>query len=460
MTKFLRSIFSNILTLLMSLLLAILIWFNALQTNDPVRQEILPVPIQFVGMPADAILVETSDEIVQVRFEGTLSLLSDVTANDFTVVADLNEVIIGETTTVPVTVQTRKSGLTILFQAPEQLDVLVERLASRDIEVVTDIRGSVASGHTQGTPLIDPETITVSGTESQIANINEARVTVVLNNVRETKVDTLQPIFYDLQGRVTSVSNLELSTNQVQVTIPVSESDGFADKTINANITGQPAEGYRLLSVVVEPATVLVQGRQTQLDIISRVQTEPIDITGLVESTSFGVTLNLPEGVTRDSLEPITVTVDIAPSQSVSIYNREVTLQGLDETLTAVIEPEEVRVVLFGPLPALNTLLDSEVQLTVDLFGLEAGVYSLAPTVSLPDRGIEVRSINPALVSVSLTPVLTPTAEITETSSLPLTLPLLTTAVPDTTPSLSSTSSPFFAWLPTNTSLLRVDYEY
>ena len=418
--KIIRSILSNLLTLLLSLVIAVLIWINAVQTSDPIRQEILPIPIQFVDQPPDTILADTDAQIAQVRFEGPVSILTDVTVSDFTAIADLSDVPLGTETTVPVEVQARKTGLTILFQSPDITQVLVETLESREIPVVLDIRGSVASGHTQEDPLINPSVIEVSGTATQVSALDSARVTVFLNNVRETTVDTLQPIFYDQQGRVASISGLDLSTNQVEVTIPVNESAGFAEKTITPNIIGSPATGYRLLSVTVEPVSVLVKGRQTQLDVLSRVQTEAIDITGLTEPTQFDATLSLPNGVSLDTPEPIVVNVDIAPVLITSIYNRQLTVQGLGEAYEAEVEPDEIRVVLYGPQPVLNELPDDEVQVTLDLFGLEPGVYSIAPVVNIPDRGIEIRSFDPALVSVSITPVMTPTEAVTETSSLPL----------------------------------------
>ncbi|RMD51436.1 MAG: hypothetical protein D6835_03315 [Candidatus Thermofonsia bacterium] len=444
-----RSFLSNIFTFLVSLVLAFLIWIVAVQANDPIRQEILPVSVQFVGQPPDSVLVEPTSLTVQVRFEGPLSQLTDVTSKDFTAVVDLSNVSLGTPTTVPIEVQSKKTGLTILFTSPDTVDVTIEKLVSVDIPVVLDIRGSVASGHTQGEALIDPQAITVSGTESQVNSLDSARVTVFLNNVKETKVETLQPIFYDRLGRVTSVSNLILSTNQVTVTIPVSESAGFAEKTIVPNIVGTPADGYRLLSVQVNPETVLIQGRQTQLNLLSRVQTEPIDITGLAEPTQFQVSLELPEGITRDSLEPIVVDVDIAPILTTAIYSRAVVVQGLDENFEATIVPKEVRVVLYGPELVLNTLADEEIQVTIDLFGLDSGVYTVAPVVTVPDRGIEIRTIDPPLINVSMTPVVTPTEDITNTAVLPYnTITIDTTTLnPETAVQNTQTNQPSHTWV-------------
>ncbi|MCA9975913.1 MAG: hypothetical protein KC413_09200 [Anaerolineales bacterium] len=60
-------------------------------------------------------------------------------------------------------------------------------------------------------------------------------------------------------------------------------------------------------------------------------------------------------------------------------------------------------------------MLDEEVQVTIDLFGLMTGTYSLEPDVSFPDRGIELRSIQPAQVTVEITTPLTFTNELSGT---------------------------------------------
>jgi len=90
--------------------------------------------------------------------------------------------------------------------------------------------------------------------------------------------------------------------------------------------------------------------------------------------------------------------------------------------MDATATPQEARVVLFGPLPILDSLTEDEVHVTVDAFGLLTGTYSLEPVVTFPDRGLELRSVAPPLITVELTPTmtvpLTTTQTITETSRI------------------------------------------
>lgn len=439
MTRFIGNVLGNLVTLLLSMVLATIIWYNAVQSNDPLRTQFLQVPVSFIGQPDNTILVTpNTSQSVQVVFRGPTSLVATLTDQNFSASLDLSQLPFGEETLASIVVQSNDPKVTILSQSPEQLLVHLEQTVLREIPVELDLRGSVAIGYSQGEPFINPPAIVVSGIASQVEALEMARVTVFLNNDRETVRRLPQPIFYNRQGRPASVNNLEVSTEQVEVTIPISESAGFAEKIINVDLQGDPAPGYRVIGVEVDPPTVLLQGRPTQLSAIQWVNTEPVDVNGLTESFRPQVALSLPQGITLAEVEEIFVTITIEPFRTTSIFNRTPQIQGLRSGLTAELETETVRIVLFGPLPALNALIEEDVTAVLDLFGLGPGAYSLEPDINFPEqRGIELRSIQPPQVIVRIAPAttLTETGAITTTRSLlPAPAPSMTTAAADGLP--------------------------
>lgn len=398
-----REALANLATFFLALVLAFFIWMSASETQDPIRTRFLEVPLEYVGLPADFVLVNVDARTtVQIRLEGPDSVLQEYTTDDFAAMVDLSQVPSGEQTSVPIAVSMLREGADISFITPEQVDVLLEQQVTREIPVELDFRGSVARGHSQGEALIEPQVIRVSGPASRVNELSFALVTLFLNSTAETLVETARPIFYDLSGRVASVSDLELSGNVVTVTIPVEELAGFADKLITVAWTGEPAPGYRLLSVTADPPSVLVEGRPAQVNRLVTVLTEPIDITGLTETFQQAAVLDLPNGITVDPEQTVTVNIEIEPILTTSTYNRVPDLRGLRAGYQAEIEPGQVRVVLFGPLPVLDALSENDVRVTLDLFGLTEGTYSIVPDVDVPDRGIEIRSVQPAAVTVTI----------------------------------------------------------
>lgn len=419
--KFIRAFTSNIFTLLISFIVAVLIWINAVQANDPIRAEFLPVTVQFIGQPENTSLVQPiRAETVQIWFQGASSIITGLSSDDFSASADISGVPIGEDTLVPIQVRSAAKGVTILSQSPEDVRVFIEEQITRDIPVVLDIRGQVALGHEMEDPFVDPPFVTVTGPSRRVEAMAAAEVTLFVNNERETAVYTLTPTFYDEQGEVVSTNNLTIDPETINVTIPVNQAEGFAEKVIVVDITGTLPDGYRLLGVTSTPSSVLLQGTPDELGDITSIATESVDITGLTESTRYQVALILPDGVTlAEATEEIFVDIKIEPFMTTATFQPEIELQGVGDGLTATADPTAVRVILFGPLPVLDSILLEEIRAIIDLFGLKEGVYSIEPTITYPDRGVELRSVNPPSVTVEITAAITDTETITTTTTLP-----------------------------------------
>ncbi len=418
--KHTRTIFSYLGSFLLALVLASIIWLNATQQGDPITTQFLQLDVNFEGQPDDSILVSPEKQSIQLRIEGPRSAVNRASIADFNAFVDLTETPFGQDISVPIEISTTNTDLEI-SPIPGAVEVLLEQQVSRDIPVELDIRGGVARGHAQGAPSVEPAVITVSGRASLVEQLDFALATIFLNDALETTVGEHRPIFYDEQGRVASTGALNLSTEEVLVTLPVIESAGFADKVITVDWDGYPAPGYRVLSVSADPPTALVKGLPASIKTLTRLQTEPIDITGLTDTFTQQATLDLPSDVSLDQVEEIFVTIEIEPILSTDTHERQVEILGLQEGSEVSLDPEEVRVVLFGPLPQLDTLVADDVRVTIDAFGLVTGTHSIQPNVDLPDRGVEVRSIRPETIRVTITQTLTQT--LTNTNGITGTLP-------------------------------------
>jgi YbbR domain-containing protein len=348
-------------------------------------------------------------------------------------IIDLSDVPFGESE-LPIQVQFEHETVNVTSQFPESASIRLEQILTRDIPVVVEVRGDVARGHTEGDPTIEPESIQVTGPASRVEPLAEARITVFLDsNIRDEVEVTRRPTFYDSQGGAASVSGLTVTPEEVEVIIPVRELAGFAEKPITVNWIGEPAVGYRLLNVSVDPSGVLVTGRPAQLELLSRLTTEPLDISGLTDTFRGQVTLDLPDGIVLVEAEPIFVTVEVEPILSSAVIREPVEARGLGEGLEARIDPEEVRVFLFGPLPALDSLEEDDVRVTVDLLNL-TGTHTLEPRVTVSANGIEVRSWQPTVVTVLITNAVTMTNELTATLEGRLLTPLVANLLPAAAP--------------------------
>ncbi len=428
--SFFRSLISNTTTLLLAFILAVFIWATAVRANDPVENRALEVDVEVVGMPANGELVGRPPQSALITIQGPVSSLEQVSPADFEAQIDLNGVPYGENE-VPLKVVGGHELIEVLSVFPETAQIQLEQIVTRDIPVILQVRGEVARGHTLGDARVEPDTIQVSGPANRVDQLAEGRVIFFVDNAREDIAELRRPTFYDAQGSVASIVGLTLNPSEVEVIIPVDELAGFAEKPITVDWTGDPALGYRLLDVRVEPSSIQVTGAPTTLEEL-RLQTDPIDITGLAETTTQQVALDLPEGVRLVDIQPIVVTVEIEPILTSSVVQRPVEIRALEEGLEAVVDPEEVRVFLYGPLPILDSLAEDDIRVTVDLLGLITGTHVLEPFVSVPVDEVEVRSTQPAQVTVVIS------GTVTDTETLQGPVGMIDTTWPAAQPSINS----------------------
>jgi hypothetical protein len=94
-----------------------------------------------------------------------------------------------------------------------------------------------------------------------------------------------------------------------------------------------------------------------------------------------------------------------------------------------------VDVILSGPLPVLTGLQPLDVRVVLDLAGLLPGEYNLAPRIEIIPLGIQIESILPGMIEVTIvqSPTPTPGLPVTPTpTALPGTPP--PTPAPTETP--------------------------
>lgn len=408
--RFLRTLASEIATLLLAFLLALIIWTAAVEANDPTITKSLELVVEKRGLlPAEG-EVSFSENSVRITLEGPTSVIRPLTTEDFAAYVDLSLISFGESE-VPIEIEYTAARAEIVFQAPRTAVAIAEAIIDREIPVIVQVRGDVARGHSIGEPVSDPSTILISGPATRVNQIVEAQVNIFLDGPREDLVQVRRPVFQNRDGRVAGVSGLTLSTEEVLVTVPVREVEGVAEKPVIVDWSGSPAIGYRLLNVTVEPNSQLVSGAPAVLAAVRSIRTERVDIGGLDESFSMPVALALPEGVQLEEVQPVVVTFEIEPIFSTTVIRRVPELRALGVGLEAAVEPGQVTVTLFGPLPILDSIIETDVTVTLDLVNLVTGTYSIAPIVTVLANDVEVRSYQPELMRVTITEIITPELE-------------------------------------------------
>lgn len=160
---------------------------------------------------------------------------------------------------------------------------------------------------------------------------------------------------------------------------------------------GQLSEDLKLLGVVVEPDVVTIEGPETELNSIERIETLPVDMREIVDSQTIEVRLRPPGTALKLSRNAVNVTVQTV---SVMVEQTFVDLpvelrsqQGVDFE----IDPSLVTVEITGAKTVVKELNDSLIVPYVKLNTAVTAGTTVPVAVELPER-VELINVEPAQV--------------------------------------------------------------
>jgi hypothetical protein len=168
-------------------------------------------------------------------------------------------------------------------------------------------------------------------------------------------------------------------------------------------IDGQPAPGYFIERVSVDPKEVEVVGPESALRLLQLAATEPVTLTGAKSSVRETVNIGLPDSSARlRSPRTARVTIDVAPVRSErTLTDVPVRMKNLRPTLSARATPTSVTATVRGPDDVLRELSADALEASVDLAGLGPGRYALE--VRLTSRQtLGVVRVMPAQIQVQI----------------------------------------------------------
>jgi YbbR domain-containing protein len=441
----LRKALQSIGTLILSVILAAMVWYVAVQEENPPTEDEYPsgIPLEIENLPPDTIIFEEVPDRVFLRLLAPQSSWEELSSSKFRAWIDLRDLSPG-LHDVPVQVEVSDRSVTIIEKRPSTINVRLETLVEAQFPIKVDVMDSAPLGYIARSPTIEPITATVQGPASIVNQVNQISGELFLRNAKETVQRSVDLSAFDVNGD--EIGRLSITPPKAQVTVPIQQRFGYRDVSVSVVLTGEVESGYWISSINVDPSTVTVVGGPSSLNAIpGYVETFEVDVSNTTDDIIERIALNLPAGVSvvqEDSQENggtggVLVTIDIAAIEGGQTVQRPVTLQGLRETRWAIARPSQVDVILSGPLPRLQALTVRDVTVIADLFGLDPGTHKIKPTVVVPE-GLRVESILPDTIEVEIgvgptptpIPTLTPTAIITPSNILTDTLSITATATP------------------------------
>ena len=301
---------------IISLLFAILFWLYVMdQVNPEMVKELENIKVELLNTPSvtqsGLVIMNEQDYFVNVKVKGRRNDLFDVTNDDVRVTADLTGYGKGDVS-VPLETRTFNGSFSVDDLSQKEIKIFLDKVVEISKPVNLSTVGETKSGYVKGELEYDPQEISVRGPESYVNTVamifGEMKIGGTTNDL--SKEIPVMPV--DNDGNI--VNGVTLGRDYVRASIGITK---LKTLSLNERMSGQAAEGYEIVKVQINPAAVTVRGSEADVDVLERLYTKPIDISGIMSTADVEVQLDLPSEVTAPYLNvPAIATIYVEPYET------------------------------------------------------------------------------------------------------------------------------------------------
>jgi YbbR domain-containing protein len=200
------------------------------------------------------------------------------------------------------------------------------------------------------------------------------------------------------------------------VTVEIDVESVQTSKTVPVRpvVAGVVAPGFALGALTVEPATVTLDGLPDVLAAVADVPTEALPLDGAAETIVEERTLVLPDGViVPEAASVVTMTAEVVAVEAARTVLAGVRCDAAPSGTTCLPATGQIAITVRGATATVNGIDAADVVAAVDAGGLAPGEHDLQPSVAGLPEGVELVSVSPGIVRVTIerlaTPAPTPT---------------------------------------------------
>lgn len=375
---------------LLSLIIAIGLWFMVINTENPVETRSYTAAIQLQNEEAlteRGYVVVNDDELsstrVTVRLRGQRLALDALSQSSTRVqaVVDLSDVIYsysGEPVSVPVDIvipSVVNNSFEILSKSVQTVSVDIQPYVNKDFDVKAVVNTTDETAKELANAVASPGSVTVYGARSIVESVAEVRAYVSPETVEDGMVMTAVPVAYNADGVV--VGDVTFGTEELSVMITLDE---VKSVRVNLSLTGEVADGYEITDYYTTPETMEVAGDAAALSRLNSINLPDIDVTGLEANSGYEFSAGdyLPDGLRALDGGRITATVIVEEEETKElIIPVESVTWGdtLAEGYMASISGEDISISVKGVASVIDTLTAADIEAHIDLDGLEEGEH-------------------------------------------------------------------------------------
>ena len=377
--------------MIVSLICSVIMWvYVASVETEEFKQTFRGVRVQLVGETLlrdskNLVITDMDTSTVTVEVVGPRRVVGSLDSDQIYAQIDVSKLSRAAYTSQQYSVifpdGTETGSLSVTRKTPETINFMVSSQTTKSVQVRGSFDGSIAEGFIAESVVFDPATITLSGPEAYLRNVDYAWVSFGKENVDSTyEVETGYTLM-TADNIPASTTGISFSTDVVTATLPLLT---VKDVSLGVNLIeggGATAENTK---VTIEPETISLAGDSKLLAGINKINLASIDLTDF--TTSFSDTYVIPIDNELRNITGATeakVTVEIVGLETKNVKVTNMSCINVTEGYVADILTKSLNVTLRGNPESLAQLKDENIRAVADLADMNESVGTYMPRVRI-----------------------------------------------------------------------------
>lgn len=405
---------SQLLWAIIALVVALAMWVYVTNQNaDEFKRTFRAVRVEFVGedilrQSRNMVITDPDYSTVTIEVVGPRRIVSSLRESDLVAQVDVSKLNQAAYTSQSYTIVfpdgSDVSSLSTTSRTPETINFMVSKLVSRTLQVRGSFDGSLAEGYTAETPQFEPSTITITGPEAYIKDVDYAWVTFGAENVSQTYSVETGFTLMDKDGNACSIEEISFSDDLVTATLPILI---VKDVPLTVELVSGGGATSENVRVTIEPYdTITLAGDSATLARKNRIVLATIDLADF--SSSFSDTYPIPlddDTINMTGITEAKVTIEVVglTTKAFTIRSQNLSCINVTEGYDYTILSENLEVVLRGPEEMLEKIGGENITAVADLLDYKNSVGTYMPEVSIHVDGFaNVGAVGHYTISVEL----------------------------------------------------------
>ena len=397
--------------MIVSLLASLAIWVYVTSVEtDESKTTFRGVKVELVGEDIlrdskNLVVTDMDTSTVTVEVVGPRRIIGSLSSDQLVAQVDVSKLSRAAYTSQQYTIVypdgTDTSKLSENRRTPETINFMVSAQTSKSIQVRGSFDGSLAEGYTAEMPVFEPSTITITGSEAYLKDVEYAWVTFSKENVDSTYSVETGFTLMDANNEPCSTTGISFSTDVVTATLPLLT---LKEVNLDVNIIEGAGATKANTKITIDPVSVTLAGDSSLLAGMNKIILATIDLTDF--SSTFTETYTIPidnELKNTTGVTKATVTVEIVGLETKTFRVTNFSCINATEGYEADIITESKEITLRGTPEALAQIKDENIRAVADLTDYKESTGTYMPQVRVCVDGFtDVGAIGENTISIEI----------------------------------------------------------